>query len=79
MNGPQLIFSGPVLQRIYNELRRAPRTAEELRDLVWGNRAISLSAIYVEIHMLRRKLHPHGLTIESCWRRRKPYRLVKLC
>jgi RecB family exonuclease len=77
MTGPQLIINGPVLQRIYNELRRAPRTAEQLRDMVWGHRDISYSAIYVEIYLLKRKLRPHGLTISSCWRRKKPYRLER--
>src|SRR5215471_15231860 len=65
---PDIVFHGPVLQRVYNELRRAPRTAEQLRELVYGYREISYSAIYVEIRVLNRKLKPYGLRVYSPWR-----------
>ena len=64
---PEIRLNGPVLQRIYNELRKAPRTPDELRDLIWGARAIHPHAIYVEIRQLKHKLRPHGLTVR-CYR-----------
>jgi hypothetical protein len=75
-SAPHILLPGPVLQRIYNELRRAPKTAEQLRDLVWGQRDISYSAVYVEIHLLKAKLRPYGLTVRCLWR--GPYRLEAL-
>ena len=77
---PDLTLNGPVLQRIYNELRKAPRTPDALRDLIWGHRGISPHAIYVEVRLLKKKLRPHGLTVR-CYRdklRSGTYRLEGL-
>ena len=67
---PDLKIIGPLKQRIYNELKREPRTPEQLRDLIWGGRAINPHALYVHIYKLKHQLKPHGLTVRCEWRGR---------
>ena len=64
---PEIMFNGPVLQRIYNELKRGPKNIDSLRDMIWGHRGINPHAIYVEVKLLREKLLPYGLTVR-CYR-----------
>jgi len=76
---PAIQLHGPICQRIYNLLRGGPRTAEALRELVWGNRERSYSLIYAELKMVRRQLEAHhGLTITHPWRNGE-YRLEAYC
>jgi hypothetical protein len=75
---PDIALKGPVKQRIYNELKRAPRTPEELRELIWGSRRpIDHHAIYVHVMKLKQQLRPHGVTVRCEWR--GAYRLEPLC
>jgi len=73
---PPDLALGPVKQTIYNALCKAPRTAEELRELVWGNRDIGWKTIHAHMWGLRRALRPHGLAIRNRWR--GAYHLVSL-
>jgi len=79
--GVDIVLNGPVLQRIYNLLRRGPHSTDDLRNLIWGDRPISYSAIHVEMQLLRRKLKPHGLAIrcDRSWWHSGVYRLEELC
>jgi len=60
---PDVVLPGPVAQRVYNLLRSAPHTAHQLRELVYGRRAIAHNSIYAEIKFLRRQLAAYGLTV----------------
>ena len=66
---PPVMTLPPVIQRIYDTLRDQPRTAEELRDIIWRDDPdggpLSRHTIYVHIDRLKRRLKPLGLGIRS--------------
>ena len=66
---PDIALSGAIKQRIYNELKRAPRTPDELTEMIWGSSwPIDPHAIYVHVWQLKRQLKRHGLTVRCEWR-----------
>lgn len=73
---PPEIALPPMQERIYNAVRKAPISAEALRDLLWGHRAINPHTIYAHVHFLNQKLKQHKLAIRGT--RHGDYHLVSL-
>ena len=79
---PDLALSR-IQQRLYDALRRGPRTADELRAVAWfddpdGGPA-HWKTIYGHVYLLNQKLKVKGVVARRTWRAPfEPYRLVAL-
>ncbi len=78
---PPAIVLPPIRQRIYDAVRRRPRTADELRSIAWRDDPdcgpATWKTIYAHVYLLNRSLRQHGLAVRRPWRvAHEPYRLV---
>jgi hypothetical protein len=74
-----LQIKGTIRQRLYSTLRKGPRTADQLRAIVWREDPDGppFSALYVHIFKLNRFLLRHGMAVR-CNSSTHEYRLVTI-
>lgn|SRR5215467_15111803 len=79
---PNDIRLSPQLRLIYNSVKKHPRTAEQLRMILWGHRsdggAKCRSTIFSLIYHLNKRLASKGLKVSSGGYWDAAYRIIEL-